>query len=78
MPNLGRWLAAYRSGSWRYDSCPKGTDLTPGHWVEWESPTYGSCLGQIVLPLAQGWVLIAGDRVPKGLAWVRGKLVGGR
>ncbi len=73
----GKWLAAYRAGRWRQDPVNLGHNLAPGEWIEWTSPFWGSCAGQILLIGSQGWVVVAGAHVPEGLAWIREELVYG-
>ena len=75
MVGTGKWLAAYRSGKWR--QVPGAPSQTPGlgSWVEWTSPRFGLCRGQILHISAEGWALMGGEHVPRGLAWVHEDLI---
>ena len=75
--HMGKWLEAYRSGRWRDDLGTTRHSMEPGHWMEWQSLKFGSCVGQIVMTSSGGWVLVAGDRTPRGLAWVRQEVIHG-
>ncbi len=45
-------------------------ELQPGVWVEWESPLFGRCVGQVAMTPESGWLVVRAHSVTGDLALI--------
>ncbi len=54
----------------------RGAVLRPGMWVEWDSPLFGPCSGEVAMEPEGGWLVVrehsvTGDLALINTAWLR-------
>ena len=52
-------------------------ELQPGVWVEWDSPLFGRCVGQVAMTPESGWLVVrhhsvTGDLALLSVDWIKG------
>ena len=65
---MNNWLEIYRTGKWRDEI--QANNHRAGDTFTWHSAEGGELHGVIVLTDGDEWVVVAGNDVPNGLAWV--------